>query len=473
MKSNRRLLAIFVAISLILGASSYAHGAEPQSALEVTVPDYEVSTVANLDYVDIPGGHVLLVDGKPRVPYYSVSVDYPKGHRVQKVTLAERSGLVTATGLKLPTVVMEPWSFSGSGLSPDGNEGWYPKEEYNWKVWDNPDGSATLVLIIYPFYYNPKTTDVKFYKNYTFDIKYIFSSVSIVCVAMDRNVYDPGDHVKIDIKLKNEEKPQDVILIATVKKDIAGKIMYTFPQKSLKDLAGDDSLSLRWKTKGFPTGDYNVEVKLKDKSGNTLDKKNVAFRIGNPICEITDFRVTPQHFKIGDKVNITLKFKNTGSCDLVGDCVFRIREAKKVVKEITYEFTDLAPGHATDFKDTWDTKDAKKGAIYYILAYVRYDGTATPAENAVVSTNRFPEARFTYSPEKPAVDEKITFDAVGSSDPDGKIIEYKWEFGDGGSAKSKEVTHCYMLPGEYKVLLTVTDNEGAIDQAVETVFIEE
>jgi len=279
MESNRRLLAIFVAISLILGASSYAHGAGPQSALEVTVPDYEVSTVANLDYVDIPGGHVLLVDGKPRVPYYSVSVDYPKGHRVQEVTLAERSGLVTATGLKLPTVVMEPWSFSGSDLPPDGNEGWYPEEDYRWRVWENPKGSTTLVIVMYPFYYNSQTTDVRFYQNYRFDIEYIISTVTITTLSTDRDAYEPGDEVTLDMCLNNSGETQNIFVSLVIKQYGTGEIIEGLPVRSLKDFVGEGSCSAVWSTGDAESGYYYAEAILTDTSGNVLDKNTVGFGI--------------------------------------------------------------------------------------------------------------------------------------------------------------------------------------------------
>lgn len=459
-----------VIILLIFVFSSIASGSEPLSSVKISIPDYKVNKVANLDYVEIPEGEILLAEeGRPRVPYYTQSIDYPDGYRVQDVILKKKAGLRTATGLKLPVVILNPQLKS----YPKMKEGWYPEEEYEWKVWDNPDGSATLVIIVYPFYYNPTTTDVKFYKNYQFDIKYTFSSVSIISVATDRNVYDPGDNIKADVNLNNNGKALDITLTATIKKEGTDELVYSLPTRSLEKLSGDASLSLEWNTKGTPTGNYLFEIKLSDVSGNILDKRSVAFRLGNPLGEITEFKVEPQHFKIGDKIKFSLEFENTGSCELGGECVFKIRKAKKVLKESSHEFTKLAPGKSLHFKDTWDTKDAEKGAIYYIFSYVRYEGTATLAEHAVASTNLFPTAKFNYSPEKPVTNEEITFDASSSTDADGKIVEFGWEFGDGGTAEGMEVTHAYSLPGDYKVILVVTDNEGATNITKETMSVKE
>jgi|GEM_PF-6438472 len=54
----------------------------------------------------------------------------------------------------------------------------------------------------------------------------------------------------------------------------------------------------------------------------------------------------------------------------------------------------------------------------------------------------------------------VTFDASSSYDPDGFIVSYSWNFGDGSTASGQTVTHTYSSAGTYTVTLTVTDNEG-------------
>ena len=79
----------------------------PLSPYEIIIPDYIVNTVDGEDHVSIPEGNILLVDGKPAIPYYKVSLEYPPGYTVQNVTLTDRSGLVTATGLNIPLALTE------------------------------------------------------------------------------------------------------------------------------------------------------------------------------------------------------------------------------------------------------------------------------------------------------------------------------------------------------------------------------
>jgi PKD repeat protein len=76
--------------------------------------------------------------------------------------------------------------------------------------------------------------------------------------------------------------------------------------------------------------------------------------------------------------------------------------------------------------------------------------------------NLDPTAVFTYGPHGP-----MTFDVVdftdSSTDPDGTIASWHWDFGDGTTSDEKNPTHAYDDDGEYDVVLIVTDNHGSQD----------
>ena len=82
-----------------------------------------------------------------------------------------------------------------------------------------------------------------------------------------------------------------------------------------------------------------------------------------------------------------------------------------------------------------------------------------------------PVASFTYTPANPVVDQEATFDASTSYDLDGEIVSYVWNFGDGSTGEGKAITHSYLTEGNYRVELTVFDNDGKSSSTSETVTV--
>lgn len=59
----------------------------------------------------------------------------------------------------------------------------------------------------------------------------------------------------------------------------------------------------------------------------------------------------------------------------------------------------------------------------------------------------------------------VNFNGAGSSDPDGTIASYQWNFGDGATGSGATPAHTYANAGSYTAVLTVTDNLGATGTA--------
>lgn len=75
--------------------------------------------------------------------------------------------------------------------------------------------------------------------------------------------------------------------------------------------------------------------------------------------------------------------------------------------------------------------------------------------------NTPPVAAASASPTSGFAPLAVAFGSVGSSDPDGSITSYGWNFGDGSSGSGASPSHTYTTAGSYTAVLTVTDNRGA------------
>lgn len=98
------------------------------------------------------------------------------------------------------------------------------------------------------------------------------------------------------------------------------------------------------------------------------------------------------------------------------------------------------------------------GSYSYQLT-VTDDNGATSIDEVIVNViaNVAPSAVISSSVDEVKEGGSITFDASGSSDSDGTIVQYSWS--NGSISTSTEIT--YSDPGTYSVELTVTDDNGA------------
>ncbi|QSG13369.1 Secreted protein, contains PKD repeats and vWA domain [Halapricum desulfuricans] len=80
---------------------------------------------------------------------------------------------------------------------------------------------------------------------------------------------------------------------------------------------------------------------------------------------------------------------------------------------------------------------------------------------AVEAPNQEPNAQFTTSDQTVVRGTAVAFDGSASSDPDGTLVAYEWDFGDGGIATGPTATYMFDTAGTFIVSLDVLDDQGA------------
>jgi hypothetical protein len=102
-------------------------------------------------------------------------------------------------------------------------------------------------------------------------------------------------------------------------------------------------------------------------------------------------------------------------------------------------------------------------------------GTESKTITVFVDTNTNPTAKFFYTPKAPKGNENVFFNASESSDADGSIVAYEWNFGDGARTSGEIVSHNYNWRGTadktFFVVLQVTDDQGATATATQEVTV--
>jgi hypothetical protein len=110
----------------------------------------------------------------------------------------------------------------------------------------------------------------------------------------------------------------------------------------------------------------------------------------------------------------------------------------------------------------WDTAPLAPGS-YFIRAAMTDQSGKTALHTIPVVVDKIPVPKLTIAFEN--VTGKATFDGSGSTDNE-RIVEYKWDFGDGQFANGSRLSHTYTnLTRKYFPTLTVVDNQGFRDTA--------
>lgn len=130
----------------------------------------------------------------------------------------------------------------------------------------------------------------------------------------------------------------------------------------------------------------------------------------------------------------------------------------------------LAPADPVDTQTVIQIQ-ATPGGTDYANAVARSVSIRLVPPGVILPPNGTPVPSFTYAPSAPITRMDVTFDASLSTDSDGRIVSYLWNFGDGSRDEGAVVKHDFKNMGSFVVTLTVTDDRGQSASLSKTVSV--
>ncbi len=199
-------------------------------------------------------------------------------------------------------------------------------------------------------------------------------------------------------------------------------------------------------------GFYSVSLLVTDNSGMTAQAE-ITIVVDSPLPPTATITADPTE----GLAPLPVSFDGSGSTDPDGSIV-------------TYSW-DLGDGTTSDEMTVEHTYTESGSYTVTLMVTDDQDLTSTTETTITVTSAASPTATITADPTEGLAPLPVSFDGSGSTDPDGSIVSYSWDLGDGTTSDEMTVEHIYTESGSYTVTLTVTDDQDLISTTEATITV--
>ncbi|MDH5664519.1 MAG: PKD domain-containing protein, partial [Candidatus Bathyarchaeota archaeon] len=276
----------------------------------------------------------------------------------------------------------------------------------------------------------------------------------------------------VDMPLARIEEPSDGSHVAGM---VSVKVCVYDENFDRAELRIKNTLIMQWKSTGphifdwntsapeYPDGVYIIQLTAYDLAGNS-DEEAIAVIVDNtpPLIGVPTWK--PEEPVASEEVEVSAWVSEGDYGSGVKNVTLWYRTDSE------WQLLEMAMPDGL-WKATIPGQSASVNVKFYIEAYDNVGNRAKTSTYDYTMKALPPVARFSESAETVYTGEVIRFDASDSHDPDGTIVSYSWDFGDGNVATGVFVEHSYTNDGAYDVTLTVTDDDGATGTATSTKYV--
>ncbi|PSQ36399.1 hypothetical protein BRD05_03045 [Halobacteriales archaeon QS_9_70_65] len=212
--------------------------------------------------------------------------------------------------------------------------------------------------------------------------------------------------------------------------------------------------TLSWDTEDGDAGRYTINVSSEDDFDRDVAR----------VTEVSTFDVdidgTNEPVREGETLTVDATIENE-------DDASDSQTVELTVDGRTFDDTtvSLDGGASESVQLEWETGRGDAGD-YSVNVSSETASASTP-----VSVRVGPAAAFSREPALPNVNEAVVFDASGSTDPDGTVVEYRWVVDGQNRSAGETLSYTFTESGDHEVQLYVTDDDGVTTSASRTVTV--